>query len=555
VACNKRAEKVDSPGYFIAKVCFRGKAMNGNAEWLGMLVRVIVGITLTIVIAVFAPQRFGFVLWSWNWWGFTFFVLYVIQLSSHVAIQAVRRRRVAVPTPVDVPHFTQEVLTASHNFCAISSKPLALWESPTFIYHLFVNGLKNLCEYSTATAGILVGLSPDQKAVQSFLDERDHLLESLAGGNDPESFFGLRFLIYPESVFRRRGVFITRLLEAHHVARVHCIPLIKEKLLKALEKEEKRMLGKFSGAMEKRWDYKFWARFLKWVPDVLLIDNRQIRTATTDVWWYAGSRYTNDPKHAEEARAVFRIIAAKADRAIWPGYKVDRVAVTHPAKGRQPFFSLPHFGNWLAEASLPFREWFEKEDKYLESSIPEESVVLDVGCGFGRHMEMLAKRGIHVVGIDNNITMIEKAVHRLLFAYYGQVEIYPMEAAHLSLPSDHFDSVICMTNTFGNMQEDKQRILREMKRVAKPGGRIILSVYKNETEVLEGRRNDYKSLKLEIRDVREENGIRTIITKEGLVSEQFSLEALTQLFSSVDLEARITELSEVGFLCELSVPQ
>jgi len=64
------------------------------------------------------------------------------------------------------------------------------------------------------------------------------------------------------------------------------------------------------------------------------------------------------------------------------------------------FFSKPSFEEWLKEAPLEIKDWFQKEIEYLQNNIRPNSKILDVGCGFGRHIKILAPFSKEVIGID-----------------------------------------------------------------------------------------------------------------------------------------------------------
>jgi ubiquinone/menaquinone biosynthesis C-methylase UbiE len=97
------------------------------------------------------------------------------------------------------------------------------------------------------------------------------------------------------------------------------------------------------------------------------------------------------------------------------------------------------------------------------------SYVLDVACGTGESACYLAERfGARVIGIDGSAYMVararEKAQKRGL-----HVEFKEADALHLPFDGDTFDAVlsectVCLL--------DKERAIREMVRVTKPGGYV-----------------------------------------------------------------------------------
>ncbi len=206
-------------------------------------------------------------------------------------------------------------------------------------------------------------------------------------------------------------------------------------------------------------------------------------------------------------------------------------------------YSKHLFEIWLKQAHPLIKDWFQKEITYLEKSITPHSKVLDIGCGFGRHIKIIAPFSREVIGVDNNEDMIQKAKETL--SSFKNVKLFVQDARKLSFRNDSFDYVICMTNTFGNFINQKVEVLEEMKRVCKKSGTIIISVYNN--KALEIRKIGYEKVGLHI--TRVENGI--IHTKECLVTEQFSKKQLTKLFDNLELKSKIIDLNTISFLCEL----
>lgn len=209
----------------------------------------------------------------------------------------------------------------------------------------------------------------------------------------------------------------------------------------------------------------------------------------------------------------------------------------------QKFFSKPFFEVWLNQAHPKIKDYFEKEIAYLKKNIKPNSKILDIGCGFGRHIEIIADFSKEVIGIDNNSDMIKKSKDRL--SNFKNVKLFVQDAKKLDFEDDYFDYVICITNTFGNFPSIKENVLKEMKRVCKNDGKIIISVYND--NALSNRLKSYKKVDLHITKIRDE----IVYTKEGLISEQFSKPQLKELFDKLKLRSKILELNAISFLCEL----
>jgi ubiquinone/menaquinone biosynthesis C-methylase UbiE len=99
-------------------------------------------------------------------------------------------------------------------------------------------------------------------------------------------------------------------------------------------------------------------------------------------------------------------------------------------------------------------------------------LVLDVGCGTGRGFEDLARSGARLVGSDASVDMLGEASRAcpdgpspLLAAAYAQ---------HLPFVDGAFDTVVSLNFLHLFTVETQRRMVQEMKRVLKPGGRLLL---------------------------------------------------------------------------------
>lgn len=98
--------------------------------------------------------------------------------------------------------------------------------------------------------------------------------------------------------------------------------------------------------------------------------------------------------------------------------------------------------------------------------------VLDVGCGTGHFVTLLAQRAGFVTGVDASQDMVERANRNL--SEYGVSNAAVVQGRIQKLPfqSDRFDIVTCLNLLF--MYEDPTPLMRELVRVCKPGGQVVL---------------------------------------------------------------------------------
>jgi len=107
-----------------------------------------------------------------------------------------------------------------------------------------------------------------------------------------------------------------------------------------------------------------------------------------------------------------------------------------------------------------------------------EDRILDLCCGHGRHSLELARRGfLNVEGLDISHYLIRRA--RAQAKKEGlKVRFRVGDARKLPYPPDSFDVVILMGNSFGYFDTPSEdlRVLREVIRVLKPGGKVLIDV-------------------------------------------------------------------------------
>ena len=89
--------------------------------------------------------------------------------------------------------------------------------------------------------------------------------------------------------------------------------------------------------------------------------------------------------------------------------------------------------------------------------------VLEIGCNRGLLLRKLQKQNIDAIGIDINKKAVEKKVVE---------EVYEMDAQDLKFEDESFDKIYS-AHTIEHIPNLK-KAFREMERVLKPGGRIVL---------------------------------------------------------------------------------
>ncbi len=99
-----------------------------------------------------------------------------------------------------------------------------------------------------------------------------------------------------------------------------------------------------------------------------------------------------------------------------------------------------------------------------------DSSILDIGCGTGLHLEMYRNFGCSLYGIDTSPSMLEKAEARL----GKDVDLRKADATEIPFNSDFFDLVLCMLVLHEMDDNIRYKVLKEMHRVVKQNGRVLL---------------------------------------------------------------------------------
>jgi SAM-dependent methyltransferase len=123
----------------------------------------------------------------------------------------------------------------------------------------------------------------------------------------------------------------------------------------------------------------------------------------------------------------------------------------------------------------------ELQEAVADGWLPTHGRVLDVGCGLGSEIGWLAELGYSGVGIDLSVAACTQAQARFPTALF-----FPADLRQLPFLDQTFD-VALDRGCFHYLPEpDRSKYERELRRVLKPGGRLLLRASLHAAEV----RND-----------------------------------------------------------------
>jgi SAM-dependent methyltransferase len=98
--------------------------------------------------------------------------------------------------------------------------------------------------------------------------------------------------------------------------------------------------------------------------------------------------------------------------------------------------------------------------------------ILDVACGFGTGSDLLAVTARRVDGVDLDL---EELAHAMHFYKRDNLQFHQMDGTKMSFPNDSFDAAVSFETLEHLSGEQQELFLGELKRVVRPGGRVLLS--------------------------------------------------------------------------------
>jgi SAM-dependent methyltransferase len=161
-----------------------------------------------------------------------------------------------------------------------------------------------------------------------------------------------------------------------------------------------------------------------------------------------------------------RPLVAAVDTLNRRGGAVAIRLVRYTGKSREPIHP-----KHLIDA--PWHHW------YVEHLRPDD-VVLDVGCANGAHTLAAAARARRVFGMDADVAQLRIAAAGARRRGLGNVRLLAWDVTQpFPFPAERFDAVLFL-DVIEHL-EPRVSVLREIRRVLKPGGTLLLSAPHRDT--------------------------------------------------------------------------
>lgn len=125
------------------------------------------------------------------------------------------------------------------------------------------------------------------------------------------------------------------------------------------------------------------------------------------------------------------------------------------------------------------RKPFDREvlDVFAES-LRDQGEICEIGCGPGQIARYLKDRGLAIRGIDLSDEMVACATRLNPDISFAQGDMLALD-----LPDDGFAGIVSFYAVIHLKREDVVRALKEMARVLRPGGKLLVSFHSGEGEL------------------------------------------------------------------------
>lgn len=226
-----------------------------------------------------------------------------------------------------IEQFKAEKDSTNSSIISVWASTPAIWQNPTAIYYLTMNGLVNLKEYLSFKNNKQLDFSRD---IKSFSNEEENILKNILSN---QGFVSARFLIFSENEYKTYETHIKTLIQLFHYFRIHCFPIVENELISSLNenKSEKNILKEFNDK------FKSGGENTPFLPDFTLIKRyREWQPPGVDEYksalWVVKNGEVNegDSKDVGNAEKVIKVLAShylNYPKVKWSGYIMKEVLV------------------------------------------------------------------------------------------------------------------------------------------------------------------------------------------------------------------------------------
>jgi len=196
------------------------------------------------------------------------------------------------------------------------------------------------------------------------------------------------------------------------------------------------------------------------------------------------------------------------------------------------------------------KQYLNAEIDHVLGRLASGAAVLELGCGYGRVIEPLARAAGLVCGVDTSLESL--AYGRPALERLPHCHLVRMDAARLAFRDGAFDCTVCIQNGISAFHADPRELMRESIRVTRQGGLVLFSSY---SDAFWDHRLEWFELQAREGLIgpidREKTRDGRIVCTDGFTATTVNGPRFARLARDVGASARIVEVDSSSIFCEI----
>ena len=201
-------------------------------------------------------------------------------------------------------------------------------------------------------------------------------------------------------------------------------------------------------------------------------------------------------------------------------------------------------------APARIQQYLHAEINYVCNHLKHTDIVLELGCGYGRILPMLAKHAKYVIGIDTSYSSL--VMGKEILKNHPNVFLLQMDAVDLAFVDQCFDAVVCIQNGISAFHVDRERLIQESVRVTRKRGTILYSSYSDkfwEDRLRWFQLQEEAGLLGKIDLEKTKDGV--IVCEDGFTATTIRPDEFLLLSSKFNVTTKIVEVDNSSVFCEM----
>ena len=137
------------------------------------------------------------------------------------------------------------------------------------------------------------------------------------------------------------------------------------------------------------------------------------------------------------------------------------------------------------------KKYLDWEDSYIKKMLSfisgSNPLILDVGCGDGRHCKLFHENGARAIGIDLSDAMLAESKK-----HFPAGEYRKMDMRALDFPDNHFNGIWSSGSIYHVPKDEIGKVISEFARVLKPRGIVAVCFKLGEGEGMMANPSSFK---------------------------------------------------------------